>query len=212
MSRRKAEEEMKKGTITVNNMPCELGQKVDESDVVMYNGKIIEKQTDEKYYFILNKPRGYVTTMSDERGRKCIADLTRDLPCRVYPVGRLDLNSEGLVILTNDGEVANRLMHPKGEVEKVYNDPLLGCTVVIDHGSDVKTFYSNLANNESLAKVGDTLSAGECIGNIGDTSISELAEEPHLHFEVSVGDSFVDPLEYISDESKSASLQISAAD
>ena len=126
MSRRKAEEEMKKGTITVNNKPCELGQKVDESDVVMYNGKIIEKQTDEKYYYILNKPRGYVTTMSDERGRKCIADLTRELPCRVYPVGRLDLNSEGLVILTNDGEVANRLMHPKGEVEKVYKCKVRG--------------------------------------------------------------------------------------
>lgn len=120
MSRRKAEEEIKKGTITVNNMPCELGQKVDDGDIVMYNGKIIEKTTDTKSYYILNKPRGYVTTMSDERGRKCIADLTRDLPERVYPVGRLDLNSEGLVILTNDGEVANRLMHPKGNVEKVY--------------------------------------------------------------------------------------------
>lgn len=120
MSRRKAEEEIKKGTITVNNMPCELGQKVDDGDIVMYNGKIVERTTDTKSYYILNKPRGYVTTMSDERGRKCIADLTRDLPERVYPVGRLDLNSEGLVILTNDGDVANRLMHPKGNVEKVY--------------------------------------------------------------------------------------------
>ncbi len=120
MSRRKAEEEIKKGTITVNNKPCELGQKVDEGDIVVYNGKIIEKTTDTKSYYILNKPRGYVTTMSDERGRRCIADLIADLPERVYPVGRLDLNSEGLVILTNDGDVANRLMHPKGNVEKVY--------------------------------------------------------------------------------------------
>lgn len=120
MSRRKAEEEIKKGTITVNNKPCELGQKVDDGDIVMYKGKIIERTTDEKCYYVLNKPRGYVTTMSDERGRKCIADLVKDIPQRVYPVGRLDLNSEGLVILTNDGEVANRLMHPKGNVEKVY--------------------------------------------------------------------------------------------
>ena len=120
MSRRKAEEEIKKGNITVNNLPCELGQKVDDGDVITYNGKIIERTTDVKSYYILNKPRGYVTTMSDERGRKCIADLVKDIPERVYPVGRLDLNSEGLVILTNDGDVANRLMHPKGNVEKVY--------------------------------------------------------------------------------------------
>lgn len=120
MSRRKAEEEIKKGNITVNNQPCELGQKVDDSDVITVNGKIIERTTDVKSYYILNKPRGYVTTMSDERGRKCIAHLVKDIPERVYPVGRLDLNSEGLVILTNDGDVANRLMHPKGNVEKVY--------------------------------------------------------------------------------------------
>lgn len=120
MSRRKAEEEIKKGTITVNNKPCELGQKVDDSDIIVFNGKIIERTTDVKSYYILNKPRGYVTTMSDERGRKCIADLIKDIPQRVYPVGRLDLNSEGLVILTNDGDVANRLMHPKGNVEKIY--------------------------------------------------------------------------------------------
>lgn len=120
MSRRKAEEEIKKGNITVNNQPCELGQKVDDGDVITFNGKIIERTTDVKSYYILNKPRGYVTTMSDERGRKCIADLVKDIPERVYPVGRLDLNSEGLVILTNDGDVANRLMHPKGNVEKVY--------------------------------------------------------------------------------------------
>ncbi|MBQ9921071.1 MAG: rRNA pseudouridine synthase [Clostridia bacterium] len=120
MSRRKAEEEIKKGNITVNNQPCELGQKVDDGDVITVNGKIVERTTDVKSYYILNKPRGYVTTMSDERGRKCIADLVKDIPERVYPVGRLDLNSEGLVILTNDGDVANRLMHPKGNVEKVY--------------------------------------------------------------------------------------------
>ena len=69
---------------------------------------------------MLNKPRGYVTTLSDEKGRRTVADLVADLPERVYPVGRLDLNSEGLLLLTNDGELANRLMHPKQEIEKVY--------------------------------------------------------------------------------------------
>ena len=96
-----------------------------------------------------------------------------------------------------------------GEVEKIYSDPLLGCTVVVDHGENVKTYYSNLNENELSVSVGDEIIGGEAIGVIGDSSISELAEEPHLHFEVSLGDSFVDPLEYISDESKSVSLGIS---
>ncbi len=95
-----------------------------------------------------------------------------------------------------------------GTVSKVYTDPLLGCTVVIDHGSDVKTFYSNLASDENLIKVGKAVTEGEKIGTVGDTSLSELADEPHLHFEVSVKDAKVDPLDYISDESKSASLGI----
>ena len=96
-----------------------------------------------------------------------------------------------------------------GTVSEVYTDPLLGCTVVIDHGSDVKTMYSNLKNDDTLIEVGTSLAAGEAIGTVGDTSLSELAEEPHLHFEVSVGGVKANPLEYISDESKSASLGIS---
>ena len=97
-----------------------------------------------------------------------------------------------------------------GVVSKVYTDPLLGCTVVIDHGSDVKSMYSNLKNDETLVAVGTEISAGEMIGTVGDTSISELAEEPHLHFEVSVKDVKTDPLEYISDDSKEASLGITS--
>ena len=95
-----------------------------------------------------------------------------------------------------------------GTVSEVYTDPLLGCTVVIDHGSDVKSIYSNLAADESLVKVGAKVGEGEKIGTVGDTSLSELADEPHLHFEVSVSDAKVNPLDYISDESKSASLGI----
>lgn len=97
-----------------------------------------------------------------------------------------------------------------GTVSEVYTDPLLGCTVVIDHGYDVKTVYSNLENDDTLAKVGATVVAGEAIGTVGDTSLSELAEEPHLHFEVSVGGIKANPLDYISDESQSASLGISS--
>ena len=96
----------------------------------------------------------------------------------------------------------------EGTVSEVYTDPLLGCTVVIDHGDEVKTFYSNLENGEGLIEVGATVAAGDQIGTVGDTSLSELAEEPHLHFEVSVSDVKVDPLEYISDEAKSSSLGI----
>ena len=95
-----------------------------------------------------------------------------------------------------------------GTVSEIYTDPLLGCTVVIDHGSDVKTMYSNLVNDDTLAEVGAEIKAGDMIGTVGDTSLSELAEEPHLHFEVSVNGVKADPLEYISDDSKSAFLGI----
>lgn len=97
-----------------------------------------------------------------------------------------------------------------GTVSKVYTDPLLGCTVVIDHGENVSTIYSNLESDDTLVAVGSTVKAGEAIGTVGDTSLSELAEEPHLHFEVSVNGVKADPLDYISDESKSASLGISS--
>ena len=96
-----------------------------------------------------------------------------------------------------------------GTVSEVYNDPMLGCTVVIDHGHDVKRIYSNLKSDSTLIKAGTKVSAGQIIGTVGDSSLSELAEEPHLHFEVSVNGIKTNPLDYISDESKSASLGIS---
>lgn len=121
MSRRKAEEEIKSGKIFVNFKPAEIGQKISPiDDVVTYMGKIVER-TDKKYYIMLNKPRGYVATLSDEKGRRCVADLVKDVNSRVYPIGRLDYNSEGVLLFTNDGEIANRLIHPKSNVEKVYH-------------------------------------------------------------------------------------------
>ena len=121
MSRRKAEEAIRAGEITVNGAPALIGQKIDpEGDIVLYRGKEVLPETDRKITIKLNKPRGYVATMSDERGRKCVADLVKDVPARVYPIGRLDLDSEGLLLMTNDGELANAVMHPKNEIEKVY--------------------------------------------------------------------------------------------
>ncbi|MGM9624410.1 MAG: pseudouridine synthase [Eubacteriales bacterium] len=124
MSRRAAEKEIEEGTITVNGEPAELGQKVDpDRDEIRYNGHrvYLPDNREKKTYIMLNKPRGYVTTMSDDLGRKCVASLVADVGCRVYPVGRLDKVSEGMLILTNDGAFANYMMHPSHEVPKYYH-------------------------------------------------------------------------------------------
>lgn len=121
MSRREAEREIDLGHFTVNGERASIGQKVVPGvDEVKYKGKTVAS-TGKKYYVMLYKPRGYVTTMRDEEGRKCIPELLDGIPERVYPCGRLDMDSEGLLILTNDGEVANKLMHPKNHVDKIYH-------------------------------------------------------------------------------------------
>jgi 23S rRNA pseudouridine2605 synthase len=122
MSRRKAEEEILAGRIRVNGERVEQGRKIIPGiDRVEYLGKPVEKPRNKRFvYIMLNKPRGYVTTMNDELGRKCVAALVSDVGERVYPCGRLDLDSEGLLILTNDGELANKLMHPTHHIPKLY--------------------------------------------------------------------------------------------
>ena len=119
-SRRKAEEMITRGLVTVNGVTASLGDTADpDSDVILVEGKALPEPT--KYvYILLNKPRGYVTTLSDEKGRPNAASLVSDCGIRVYPVGRLDMDSEGLLLFTNDGDFANALMHPKHEVNKVY--------------------------------------------------------------------------------------------
>lgn len=120
ISRRKAESEIENGNILVNGRPAIIGQKITPGvDFVSYMGKTV-MPLEKKIYIKLNKPRGYVSTMADEKGRKCVADLVSNAPVRVYPIGRLDLDSEGLLLMTNDGNLANALMHPKSGIEKVY--------------------------------------------------------------------------------------------
>ena len=122
MSRRAAEEEIKKGRVRVNGIIATLGDRIDpEHDVVEYGGKTLTRNTDKRHYVLLNKPRGFVTTLSDEKGRPTVAQLVRDLPTRVYPVGRLDMDSDGLLLLTDDGELANKLTHPRHSIPKIYH-------------------------------------------------------------------------------------------
>lgn len=128
MSRRKAEEEIEAGHITVNGVRAKLGDKiVPGSDEVRLNGQPVVSDYESKTVVImLNKPRGVLTAMSDDRGRVCVSDLTTDVGCRVYPCGRLDYESEGLLLMTNDGELANRLTHPRHHIPKTYHVTLEG--------------------------------------------------------------------------------------
>lgn len=119
-SRRKADELIANGNVKVNGAVCNvLGTDIEEGDVVSVNGKVIEA-TEKKVYIALNKPAGYITSMQDEKDRPTVADLVGDIPERVFPVGRLDYDTTGLLIMTNDGQMAQRLSHPSHEVYKTY--------------------------------------------------------------------------------------------
>ena len=125
-SRRAAEELIKQGRVKVNGETASLGMSADpELDDIRVNGKRL-RISGTRVYITLNKPRGYVTTLSDEKGRKTVAELVKGAGRRLYPVGRLDLNSEGLLIMTDDGEAANALMHPSHEVGKTYRVTVSG--------------------------------------------------------------------------------------
>lgn len=120
-SRRKAEELILGGHVKVNGKTAILGDKVLPTDKVFVRGKRIVVPNGGNYrYIMLNKPRGFITTMNDERGRKCVAQLVENVGERVYPIGRLDKDSEGMLVFTNDGDFANKVMHPKNNVYKIY--------------------------------------------------------------------------------------------
>lgn len=119
-SRRKAEELILQKKVTINGKYAEIGDRVNpNNDIVTVNGVKITSQNSLRY-IMLHKPRGFVTTMSDELGRRCVAQLVTDIPERVYPVGRLDKDSEGLLLMTNDGTFHNAITHPKSKISKIY--------------------------------------------------------------------------------------------
>ena len=120
-SRRKAEELMNQGKVKLNGRPVKPGDKATVRDIITVNGERIYIPKNKNFvYIVMNKPRGYVTTMNDELGRKCVTELLDGVDERVYPVGRLDRNSEGLLLFTNDGAFANSIMHPAKQISKTY--------------------------------------------------------------------------------------------
>ena len=125
-SRRQAEAWLQAGRVTVNGVPAALGDRADrDRDLIAVDGKPLTA-VPEKVSLLLHKPRGYVTTLSDERGRPTAAALTADCGARVYPVGRLDMDSEGLLLMTNDGDFAQRMAHPRHRREKEYHVTVSG--------------------------------------------------------------------------------------
>ncbi len=125
-SRRESERLIAEGRVKVNGITAALGQSADISiDEIAVDGALL-RNADEKTYIMLNKPRGYVTTMRDEKGRNTVAELVKDCGVRVYPVGRLDIDSEGLLLMTNDGEMTHILTHPSNQKEKIYHVRVTG--------------------------------------------------------------------------------------
>ena len=159
-SRRKAEQMILDRRVRVNGNTASLGDAADdEEDVIEVDGVRLKRQP-ARIVLMLNKPRGYVCTLSDEKGRKNVAELVSGCGARVYPVGRLDLNSEGLLLLTNDGELANRLTHPKKEVDKVYlvwlSQYIPGCEASIASPIEIDGRPTSLAKVEKLRQGGET--------------------------------------------------------
>ncbi len=141
-SRRAAETMIGEGRVTVNGKTATVGMSADpETDTILVDGEPVSIAV-RRRYIILHKPKGYVTTMKDERGRPTVADLTEDAGGRLYPVGRLDMDSEGLLIMTDDGALANALMHPSHEVNKIYN--------VFVQGEDVKASIKAMQTMDRL--------------------------------------------------------------
>lgn len=120
-SRRKAEELIEQGLVKVGGRTAKIGDKVEMNALITVSGERINNTEKRRFYYImLNKPRGYITSLSDVQDRRCVIDLVKGIPARLFPVGRLDRNSEGLLLLTNDGDFANDITHPSRHVTKTY--------------------------------------------------------------------------------------------
>ena len=159
-SRRAAEAYITAGRVTVNGQTAELGQRADpKRDEILVDGKPLAPKA-EHVYLLLNKPRGYVTTLSDEQGRKTVADLVANCGVRVYPVGRLDLDSEGLLLMTNDGDLMQHLLHPSGEINKTYHvsvyGPVAGAAKRLEAITDLEGERIRPAEVEVLRRTGET--------------------------------------------------------
>jgi len=157
-SRRKAEEFIEKGKVKINGHQAHIGDKVDIRDEITVCGERILRRKKKNYiYLMMNKPRGYVTTVSDELDRKCVMDLLEGVDERVYPIGRLDKNSEGLLLFTNDGNFANSIMHPSRHVAKTYrvtvrpdiNDEQL---ITMSSGMEIDGYKTQPANITVVSK------------------------------------------------------------
>ncbi len=171
MSRRAAEKEIEAGNFAVNGVTATLGMRVDpQNDAITYKGKGVAPESGRKVYIMLYKPKGVVTTMNDEKGRKSVKDIV-DAGVRVYPVGRLDLNSEGLLLMTNDGELTNLITHPSGEIKKVYAVTLKG-----------------KVSNEELDRLRAVKELdGEKIAPVGVELVSRNETNSVVHFTLSEG-------------------------
>lgn len=185
MSRRKAEVWIAAGRVRVNGNTARLGDTADwKEDVIEVDGVRL-KQTPDKVYLMLHKPRGFVTTLSDEKGRRTVADLLDGCPVRVYPVGRLDYYSEGLLLLTNDGDLANRLMHPRSQVDKTYllwvsgyydgAEEMLRRPVIIDGYRIQPPKVKLCSRNGDCAKLEITIHEGR------NRQIRKMCEQAGLH-------------------------------
>ena len=172
-SRRKAEELIKDGKVKVNNEVATLGMQVGSSDTITVCGKLIRKE--EKVYFLLNKPRGVVCTASDDKNRKTVVDLIKT-DKRIYPVGRLDYDTTGALILTNDGELANILMHPKNGITKVYYVKMEGKLL----GDEIHTLERGIVVDNKTLKP-DKIKFRKYDASTNVTLASVILHEGHNH-------------------------------
>lgn len=172
-SRRKAEELVKDGKVKVNNEVATLGMQVESSDTITVCGKLIRKE--EKVYFLLNKPRGVVCTASDDKNRKTVVDLIKT-DKRIYPVGRLDYDTTGALILTNDGELANILMHPKNGITKVYYVKMEGKLL----GDEIHTLERGIVVDNKTLKP-DKIKFRKYDASTNVTYASVILHEGHNH-------------------------------
>ena len=164
-SRRKADELISSGKVKVNGqVVTNLGEKVSSKDIVEVDNKLIQKE-EKKVYIVLNKPRGYVTTNSDEYNRKNVIDLI-DEDVRVYSIGRLDKDTEGLLLLTNDGEFSNKVMHPRNKIEKTY--------IVTTDTNVTKEQLEKLRNG---VDIGDYITIPTKIKRIGNDKVQIIISE-----------------------------------